>query len=68
MRHDQLLDEINTVEHPWWMQDALRSIVELHTPSDPYWPDEPIWCEGCTKQEIVDYPCETILLIEKELA
>ena len=68
MTHDELLEEINTVEHPWWMQDALRSIVELHTPSNPDYPDEPIWCEGCTKYEIVDYPCETILLIEKELA
>ena len=29
MTHDELLDEINTVEHPWWMQDALRAVVEL---------------------------------------
>ena len=57
--HDELLEEINTVENPWWMQDALRAVVELHKPFGTY-------CEACVVGGI-EYPCPTIQAIEKEL-
>ena len=65
MTHDELLEEINTVEHPWWMQDALRAVVEWHKPNPiPDWvPTEEkliCWCAHI-------YPCPTIKAIEKEL-
>ena len=68
MTHDELLNEINNVEHPWWMQDALRAVVELHSPLD-----NPIaeFCSHCTEMSGKDiytlYPCLTIQAIEKEL-
>ena len=34
MTHDELLEEINTAEYPWWMQDALRAVVKLITKED----------------------------------
>ena len=70
MRHDQLLEEINTVEHPWWMQDALRSVVELHKPEYGDFPDEDVVCLFCSEEReyVIMYPCQTILAIEKELA
>ena len=65
MTHDELLKEINTVEYPWWMQDALREVVKLHRPKDfardTDWPW--VGCMECEEQ----YPCETIKAIEKEL-
>ena len=65
MTHDELLEEINTVENPWWMQDALRAVVEWHKPNPiPDWvPTEEklmCWCAHV-------YPCPTIKAIEKEL-
>jgi hypothetical protein len=65
MTHDELLNEINNVEHPWWMQDALRAVVEWHKPSPiPDWvPTEDklmCWCAHV-------YPCPTVKAIEKEL-
>jgi hypothetical protein len=65
MTHDELLAEINTAEHPWWMQDALRAVVEWHKPNPiPDWvPTEEklmCWCAHI-------YPCPTIKAIEKEL-
>ena len=62
MTHDELLEEINNVEHPWWMQDALRAVAELHKPdgqSEPF----PDWANCCGEA----YPCQTIQAIEKEL-
>lgn len=69
MRHDQLLEEINTVEHPWWMQDALKAVVELHKPDEPDFPDEWESCVECSGNGYVAmYPCQTIKAIEQELA
>ena len=68
MTHDELLEEINTAEYPWWMQDALRAVVELH---------KPVAHNGFTLilKKFRDYcncgenlPCPTIQAIEKELA
>ena len=83
MTHDELLEEINTAEYPWWMQDALRAVVELHKPvisqqvKDTYPNDserresEPKVCEECSDIWEMDmgivYPCLTIQAIEKEL-
>jgi hypothetical protein len=68
MTHDELLQEINTVEHPWWMQDALRAVVELHQPLDNLIAE---FCSHCTEMSGKDiytlYPCLTIKAIEKEL-
>ena len=69
MNHDELSEEINTVEHPWWMQDALRAVVELHKPNG-------FGCEANCIEVDTDgyawkntaYPCPTIQAIEKELA
>ncbi len=65
MTHEELLKEIDTVEYPWGMQDALRAVVELHTPSPI-----PDWVP--TKEELMCwcahiYPCPTIRAIEKEM-
>ena len=75
MTHDELLKEINTAEHPWWMQDALRAVVKLHKPTQA-WGDthcgfcfdlawEPSGLQMDEKDFI--YPCPTIQAIEKEL-
>ena len=68
MTHEELLEEINTVEHPWWMQDALRAVVELHKPLDNLIAE---FCSHCTEMSGKDiytlYPCLTIKAIEKEL-
>lgn len=68
MTHNELLKEINTAEHPWWMQDALRAVVELHKPDEPDFPDEWESCVECSGNGYVAmYPCQTIKAIEKEL-
>ena len=65
MTHDELLEEINTVEYPWWMQDALRAVVELHKPEqiNPTY----LVCTNCYDEESgpSDYPCDTIQAIEE---
>ena len=76
MTHDELLAEINTTEYPWWMQDALRAIVELHKPSENYTGNACGYCfnlayepSGLSMEyEDFAYPCATIQAIEKELA
>ena len=74
MTHDELLKEINTSEYPWWMQDALRAVVELHKPMKE--PKKSGWFEGVEYKEgyvigcefdNYHYPCPTIQVIEKEL-
>ena len=75
MTHDELLEEINTVEHPWWMQDALRAVVELHKPTDNYAGNVCGYCFSLAYEstglsmdyEDYTYPCPTIQAIEKEL-
>jgi hypothetical protein len=66
MTHDELLAKIeddfdyDSVNHKF--QYAVRAIVELHKPvlksKNKY------ICEGCN----LFYPCETIQVVEKELA
>jgi hypothetical protein len=69
MTHKELLKEINDIEYPWCMQDALRAIVELHKPDEPDFPDEWESCVECSGNGYVAmYPCQTIKVIEKELA
>ena len=74
MTHDELLEEINTAEHPWWMQDALRAVVELHKPMKE--PKKSGWFEGVEYKEgyvigcefdNYHYPCPTIQAIEGQL-
>jgi hypothetical protein len=72
MTHDELLEEINTAEYPWWMQDALRAVVELHKPiSFPSTSGLPLECTACRAEPYYStneaYPCPTIQAIEKEL-
>ena len=75
MTHDELLAEINTTEYLWWMQDALRAIVELHKPSENYTGNACGYCfnlayepSGLSMEyEDFTYPCPTIQVIEKEL-
>ena len=81
MTHDELIKEINTVLYPWWMQDALRAIVELHksveqTTGMSYTQENGLQvlatqaiCVFCRDTGVIDYsyPCPTIQAIEKEL-
>jgi hypothetical protein len=67
MTHDELLAMIKpmTNDDAIFMKDALRAVVELHTPSPI-----PDWVP--TKEELMCwcahiYPCPTIRAIEKEL-
>ena len=72
MTHDELLakiDEIKPLNSPAWnMQNALRAVVELHSPIETYnmnnvykgW----LTCAHCNDEM---YPCPTIQAIEKEL-
>jgi hypothetical protein len=73
MTHDELLEKIKREEdylktyaegYGFVVTDALRAVVELHSPFDGY-------CQRCTvnnwgelRQE---YPCDEIQAIEKEL-
>ena len=67
MTHDELLKEINTSEYPWWMQDAIRAVVELHKPLTT--PNNFTHCPECQYGSASgSYPCKTIQVIEKELA
>ena len=48
---------------------ALRSVVELHKPSDPIWSDGFVVCEICNYEyhRSEPYPCSTIKAIEATL-
>ena len=67
MRHDELLAKIDALEiFDDWLEmteafravKILRAVVELHKPEKAY-------CLECSD---IQYPCSTILAIEKELA
>ena len=66
MTHDELLADIEklTVIDGIFMKDALRAVVELHSPFDGY-------CQRCTVNNWGElrqtYPCDEIQAIEKEL-
>ena len=70
MTHDELLADIDTVPRIPWAQyiAALRAVVELHKPKASGYFDEDV-CETCSfdLDYFVNYPCETIQAIEKEL-
>lgn len=71
--HMKLLAKLEGLWHdsykaPGYM--ILRIVVELHapTPEDRY---PKVLCQGCSMTEVnfyVEYPCQTIGIIEKELA
>ena len=75
MSHDELLAEIKREikqcscfpgncedenNRPW---NALRAVVELHKPHNVV----KDMCDACSGLDARDYPCSTILAIEKEL-
>ncbi len=73
MTHDELLAKVDTLEarytdYPTYL--ALRAVVELHKPTALSWSDETkeYYCATCGDVAWVPYPCETIEVIEKELA
>ena len=70
MTHAELLKKVSPkiqlgTDYPSW--DALRAVVELHTPRQfEIAPDE--YKLLCSCQQIFEkYPCKTIEAIEKEL-
>jgi hypothetical protein len=71
MTHDELLAKITPTD---WRDGipqrdaALLAVVELHKPSEIDFPDEDYFCEGCSNNKYaIEYPCDTIQAIEKEL-
>jgi hypothetical protein len=79
MTHDELLAKIKTGNEfagikyaPDSHTFALRAVVELHKPTEMIMPHGAIYCMGCGRDHEFDaywieYPCETIKAIEKEL-
>jgi hypothetical protein len=66
MTHDELLAEINRLDGVLtdsYGISALRAVVEYHTPYESK--NYGLLCRGC--DEDPNYPCGTILAIEKEL-
>ena len=71
MTHDELLAEINGKIHLTNYHDdllfeitaAIRAVVELHEPLGGVC----VWCTCRECNHVVDYPCKTIQVIEKEL-
>lgn len=76
MNHDELLKQIDAIEYPWCMQDALRAVVALHKPTENYYGNVCWFCFNLAyepsglEMEFEDfaYPCPTIRAIEKELS
>ena len=76
MTHDELLtkidEEVKNNEFacsvmagaPSWILSSLRAVVEYHKPYESK--HYGLLCRGC--DEDPNYPCGTILAIEKELA
>ena len=72
MTHDELLAKINNelgMSDAFRGFDALRAIVELHTPV--LWQGIEMVCDGCgmdiEQNYNSEYPCQTIQAIEKEI-
>jgi hypothetical protein len=67
MTHDKLLAALAYTPHTdpngAKMHAALRSIVELHESLGGVC----VWCTCRECDHVVDYPCKTIQVIEKEL-
>jgi hypothetical protein len=58
---------INVARQHWFQSNALRAVVELHQIILVKNHDDTDWysCQACGG---IEYPCETIEAIEKELA
>ena len=65
MTHDELLERLH-IEQGCPVGDALHAVVELHKPKQRCW-DATCYCKDMCSKCRVDYPCETIQAIEKEL-
>jgi hypothetical protein len=63
--HDELLALLKpmTNDDAIFMKDALRAVVELHSPVGVVCG----WCTCHRHDHIVEYPCKTIRVIEKGL-
>lgn len=70
MTHDELLAKVSNYKDAGLASlVALRAVVELHKPDEPDFPDEWENCVECSGNGYSAlYPCETIKVIEKELA
>lgn len=84
MTHDELLAKIDKHEHAiviggvgseleilrlMEFRNALRTVVELHKPDEPDFPDEWESCIECSGNGYeAMYPCQTIKMIEKRLS
>lgn len=74
MKHDELLAKINNLPQVIGLaefkarHDALRAVVELHNPNHPWSIPTDQKCAHCSGIDFVEYPCETIQAIEKELS
>lgn len=71
MSHQKLLDKLAYTPHTdpngKNMYQALRAVAELHKPQVSTFDDDE--CAACSNTELsVIYPCETVKIIEKELA
>lgn len=51
-----------------YMYQALMAVLDIHKPSDPDWPDDILYCIGCSHDVVIDYPCRTIRAIETILS
>jgi hypothetical protein len=70
MRHDELLAKVGNYKEAGLSNlVALRAVVALHKPDESDFPDEWESCVECSGNGYVAmYPCQTIKVIEKELA
>jgi len=70
MTHDELLNDVVYGEQTRFaLANALRAVVELHSPVKSYMFDDMV-CEFCSvidDNTEIAYPCSTIQAIEKEL-
>ena len=78
MTHDEMLLKVHLLrkdnDASNWIKidnaiDALMMVIDLHKPDEPDFPDEWESCVECSGNGYVAmYPCQTIKVIEKELA
>jgi hypothetical protein len=78
MTHDEMLLKVHLLrkdnDASNWIKidnaiDALMMVIDLHKPDESDFPDEWESCVECSGNGYVAmYPCQTIKVIEKELA
>jgi hypothetical protein len=66
MTHDELLTHIAIDGGSQKLKDALLAVVNLHKPQEITLPDG-AWGTNCYECNGLQYPCQTIRAIEKEL-